>query len=55
MTEMKPNKTTKLRKLIDLDREVVKKLQLQSINNDFGSVKEYIENVLTEIANKKSK
>lgn len=47
---MKQSKSQKLRKLIDLDREIVKKLQMQAIENDFHSVKEYMQDILTKKA-----
>lgn len=54
MADKQISKPQKLRKLIDLDREVVKQLQIQAIKNDFSSVKSYMQFILTELAKKNS-
>ena len=43
-------KNQHIRKLIDLDRETVKRLRIQAIELDFDSVKEYMEAVLIKRA-----
>ena len=47
------NRKNTIRKLIDLDKEAVKRLQIQAIEKDYGSVKEYIEALLTRQAQQK--
>lgn len=47
MIEMVPQKKADtIRKLIDLDKEVVRQLKIQAAEQDFRSVKAYIEHIL---------
>jgi len=50
MEDNKNNPTSSIRKLIDLDKEVIKRLQIQAINKDYSSVKRYIESLLIKVA-----
>ncbi len=43
-------KEDSIRKLIDLDKEVVRQLKIQAAEQDFRSVKAYIEHILVQKA-----
>lgn len=41
---------SKQRKLIDLDTDTIRVLSIQAINKGYNSVKNYIEQILTELS-----
>ena len=50
MIDTLQRKQETIRKLIDLDKEVVRQLKIQAAEQDYRSVKAYIEDLLTKHA-----